>query len=383
MYSSEKKTIFNVLVLYLFSTIFLISVLGFSYYFHEKEKIQKEVQNSLLVYAKDIHFLLEQFHNKPTDFLEYPKTEGINSAIFDIDKNLLYATFKDEKIDFEKSFYYKNGISYLIYEIHPFYMGVKYIVISKKTAFIFDDIKEKILSLVLFVILILVITSLFLVKLILKPLRNNLQLLDNFIKDTTHELNTPISTILTNTELLNKKAVDSNILNYVTRIKTASITISNIYEDLVFITLNHKNFDVVENIDLNELFKQRVDYFDTFFKTRDLKVFIKEEKSSLNMDKKKAIRLIDNLLSNAIKYSNRKTNIEINITSNYFSITNEGKGMTKDEISRVFDRYSRFDKTQGGFGLGFNIIYNIAKEYKLKIDITSKVDEKTCVKISW
>lgn len=290
MHSSEKKTIFNVLVLYLFSTVFLISILGFSYYFHEKEKIQKEVQNSLLVYAKDIHFLLEQFHNKPTDFLEYPKTEGINSAIFDIDKNLLYSTFKDEKIDFEKNFYYKKGISYLIYEIHPFYMGVKYIVISKKTAFILDDIKEKILSLVLFVILILVITSLFLVKLILKPLRNNLQLLDNFIKDTTHELNTPISTILTNTELLNKKTIDSNILNYVTRIKTASITISNIYEDLVFITLNHKNFEVVENIDLNELFKQRVDYFDTFFKTRDLKIFIKEEKSSLNMDKK---RLLD------------------------------------------------------------------------------------------
>lgn len=93
--------------------------------------------------------------------------------------------------------------------------------------------------------------------------------------------------------------------------------------------------------------------------------------------------MVDNLLSNAIKYSNRKTDIKINITSNSFSIINEGKGMTKDEISRVFDRYSRFDKTQGGFGLGFNIIYNIAKEYKLKIDITSKVDEKTCVKISW
>lgn len=383
MYSSEKKTIFNVLVLYLFSTIFLVFVLGFSYYFHEKEKIQKEIQNTLLVYAKDIHFLLEQFHNKPVEVLKYPKIKDIDSAIFDIDKNCLYTTFENENINFEKNFYYKDGKSYLVYEIHPYYMGVKYIVISQKTDFMFDDIKDKIFSLVLFVVLILVITSLFLVKLILKPLRKNLQLLDNFIKDATHELNTPISTILTNTELLSKKSVDLSILNYVTRIKTASITISNLYEDLVFITLNHKNFEVVEKIDLNELFRQRVDYFDTFFKTRDLKIVLNEEKSSINMDRKKAIRLIDNLLSNAIKYSNRKTNIELNITSNSFSITNEGKGMTKDEISRVFDRYSRFDKTQGGFGLGFNIIYNIAKEYKLKIDITSKIDEKTCVKISW
>lgn len=382
MYSSEKKTIFNVLVLYLFSTIFLISVVGFIYYSNEKNKIQKEIQKELVDSGREIQLKLERFHNNPEEFV-YEELKGIDSALFDIDKNLLYATLKNEDINFEKIFYYKNGVSFYIHEIHPYYMGVKYIVIFKKTDFMFEDIKSKILSLVLFVILILVITSIFLVKLILKPLRNNLQLLDNFIKDTTHELNTPISTILTNMELLNKKAIDSNILNYVTRIKTASITISNIYEDLVFITLNHKNFDVVENIDLNELFKQRVDYFDTFFKNKELKILLNEQKSSLNMDKKKAIRLIDNLLSNAIKYSSRKTNIEINITSNSFSITNEGKGMTKDEISRIFDRYSRFDKTQGGFGLGFNIIYNIAKEYKLKIDITSKVDEKTCVKISW
>lgn len=382
MYSSEKKTIFNVLVLYLFSTIFLISVLGYIYYSNEKNKIQKEIQKELVDLGREIQLKLEHFHNNPEEFV-YEERKNINSALFDIDKNLLYSTFKNEDINFEKIFYYKNGVSFYIHEIHPYYMGVKYIVIFRKTDFMFDDIKSKILSLVLFVILILVITSIFLVKLILKPLRNNLQLLDNFIKDTTHELNTPISTILTNTELLGKKTVDTNILNYVTRIKTASITISNIYEDLVFITLNHKNFDVVENIDLNELFRQRVDYFDTFFKARDLKILVNEEKSSLNMDKKKAIRLIDNLISNAIKYSNRKTNIEINIASNYFSITNEGKGMTKDEISRISERYSRFDKSQGGFGLGFNIIYHIAKEYKLKIDITSKVDEKTCVKISW
>ena len=383
MYNSEKKTIFNVLILYLSSTIFIVAILGFSYYTYEKEKLQKEAQSSLLNFAKNIHLKLESFHNNQKDFFEYPKSNDFNSAIFDIDKNLLYSTFKDEKINFEKSFYYKDDLSFLIYEIHPYYMGVKYVVVSAKTNSTILEIKNKIIAMVLFIILIVIITSIFLVKLILKPLRNNLQLLDNFIKDTTHELNTPISTILTNTELLNKKAVDSNILNHITRIKTASITISNIYEDLVFITLNHKNFEVVENIDLKELFKQRVDYFDTFFKTRDLKVFIKEEKSSFNMDKKKAIRLLDNLLSNAIKYSNRKTNIEINITSNSFSITNEGKGMTKDEISRVFDRYSRFDKTQGGFGLGFNIIYHIAKEYNLKIDITSKIDEKTCIKISW
>jgi len=93
--------------------------------------------------------------------------------------------------------------------------------------------------------------------------------------------------------------------------------------------------------------------------------------------------LSNNLISNAIKYTNRSTHIKINIHKHYFQIIDEGKGMTKEEISKIFQRYTRFDEIQGGFGLGYNIIYSIIKEYNLKIKINSKINEGTCVKISW
>lgn len=384
MYNAENKTIISVLILYLTSTILLISILAYGYYDHEKEKLQTEEKNLLLNYAKEVYFNLENIHNNLLEKVPYPKSSNYNSAIYDIDKNLLYSTVIEQNIDFSKKFYYKGDYSFFIHEISPYYMGAAYIVIEIKDHFVLKNVGKNVIALTLFIILIIIMTSLFLVKLILKPIRDNIKLLDRFIKDTTHELNTPISTILTNVELLNSKNIDEKLVNKINRIKTASMTISNIYDDLVFVVLNHKLSSENVNVNINEIIKQRVEYFNTFFKSKNISVFIQEiENSNLFIDKNKIIRLIDNLISNAIKYTNRYTHIKINIDKNSFQIIDEGKGMTKEQISTIFQRYTRFDDTQGGFGLGYNIIYSIAKEYNLKIKINSKINEGTCVKISW
>ena len=384
MYNSENKTIISVLILYLTSTILLVSVLSYSYYDYEKEKLQIEEKNILLNYAKEIYFNLENLHNNLLEESPYPRSSNYNSAIYDIDKNLLYSTLDKKNIDFSKNFYYKDNHSYFIHQIRPYYMGVAFIVIETKDHLVLKNVGNKVIALTLFIIFIVITTSLFLVKLVLKPIRNNLKLLDSFIKDATHELNTPISTILTNVELLNSANIDKKLVNKINRIKTASMTISNIYDDLVFIVLNHKLSSQNVNVNINEIIKQRVEYFNTFFKSKDISIFIKDiNNSSLFIDENKIIRLIDNLISNAIKYTNRSTHIKIIIDNNSFQIIDEGKGMTKEEISKIFQRYTRFDETQGGFGLGYNIIYSIAKEYNLKIKINSKINEGTCVKISW
>jgi two-component system OmpR family sensor kinase len=49
----------------------------------------------------------------------------------------------------------------------------------------------------------------------------------------------------------------------------------------------------------------------------------------------------------------------------------------------LFERYARFDKSIGGFGIGLNIVSLIAKEYSLKIDVSSKLNVGTKVEIKW
>jgi two-component system OmpR family sensor kinase len=100
-------------------------------------------------------------------------------------------------------------------------------------------------------------------------------------------------------------------------------------------------------------------------------------------DKNRIERLLDNLLSNAIKYARKETKIQILLDKNFCVIQDEGKGMSKEELSKIFLRYSRFDKSQGGFGIGYNIVKSIADAYSIDIEIESKLGIGTKVTLKW
>ena len=384
MNNSEKKTIVSVLILYLSSTILIVFILAYSYYKYQQDELKSQLKNSMTQDAKKVLEMLANSHKNIPNSIVYPRFEQFNSAIYDIDKNLIFSTADTANIDLTQQFYQENNLNYFIYEISPYYLGAAYIIIERSNKTVVKNIGFKIVILTLFVVLILITTALFLVKLILKPIRDNLKLLDRFIKDTTHELNTPVSTILTNIELLENSDMDIKIRKKVNRIKTASLTISNLYDDLVFLVLNHSVSSQNEICKLNLIVHQRVEYFEVLFSSKDLKVEIEEKDICLvEIDKKKLIKVIDNLISNAIKYTKKSTSIKITIDKNSFQIRDKGKGMDKDQIKKIFDRYSRFDNTQGGFGIGYNIIYTIVKEYDISINIDSKIDEGTCVTLQF
>ena len=92
---------------------------------------------------------------------------------------------------------------------------------------------------------------------------------------------------------------------------------------------------------------------------------------------------MDNLLSNAIKYNKVGGEIIVSVDERSFSVEDSGIGIAKDDISKIKERYKRFNKSSGGFGIGLSIVSSIAKEYNLEIDITSKENIGTKVSVSW
>jgi len=382
LYSGEKKTIIYVLVLYLSSTLLLIATLFTSYYFYKQEELADSEKNILKKYTLELKERLSILHEESAQRFEYPRFENFKSAIYDLDKNLIFSTMDIKIKNFEKEFFKKESKSYLISSLTPYYLGAAYIVIEKETKKV--DILSGLIYLAIIVIIITIITSYFLVNLVLKPLRDNIKLLDNFIKDTTHELNTPITAILTNIETIDSSNCDEKSLRKLQRIKIASMSISNIYEDLVYLLLNHKTSIQNEDLNLCEILTQRVNYFANMANQKELN-FILHVKESVYFfaDKQKMERLIDNILSNAIKYTKKSTTITIILDDSLLSIEDEGKGMSKKEIESIYERYRRFDKTQGGFGIGYSIIKSIADEYAIKIDIESQLDKGTKVTLTW
>lgn len=382
MYSGEKKSIAYVLGLYLSSTLLLIATLFTSYYFYEQNQLLHDEKKILKSYAIKVEEKLSLLHEQNGEKLKYPRFNSFKSAIYDIDKNLIFSTLNEDVKQLDKNFFEKDSKSYLISPLSPYYMGAAYIVVQKETKDI--NILSDLIYIALIVVFITIITSFFLVNIVLKPIRDNIKLLDNFIKDTTHELNTPITAILTNIETIDSSNCDEKTLRKLERIKIASMSISNLYEDLVYLLLNHKTSLQTVDLNLSRTVLQRVEYFANMANMKKIE-FVLDIKDDVpfTADKQKIERLIDNILSNAIKYTNKSTKIRITLDETHLSIEDEGKGMSKKELDKIFTRYLRFDKSQGGFGLGYSIVKSITDEYGMKIDIDSKPNKGTKVTLSW
>ena len=106
-----------------------------------------------------------------------------------------------------------------------------------------------------------------LVKIFLKPMNEYIKNLDMFIKDTTHEINTPISIILMSIETLKKDNLELEEQKKLERIKLASMQLSKIYSDLVAHNFPHSIESNNTKLQLDILLKERINFFTPFFKS--------------------------------------------------------------------------------------------------------------------
>ena len=382
---SETRTLLGFSFLYSFLVLVILGVVSFLYYQFQKDLMLQEKRQILQNYSNDLVIRLRDLHVNIDKNNIYPRDERFESAIFDSDKKKIFSTLKSKDVSLDEIIYLSNKQIHFIKEPESYYLGSKYIIIEIPDDGIwFEQIRYKIGIRVLLAFVFMMALGYFILRLVLKPMRDALHLLDRFIKDTTHELNTPVTAIITNIEMIDKSSLDERLLKKINRIEIGAKTISNIYEDLTFVTLNNQIISNNEYINLSNVLKQRVEYFNSIATMKKIN-FDLDIKDDIFMvcDMKKITKLIDNILSNAIKYNKIAGFIKVNLDDNILSIEDSGKGIEKENLKTLFERYSRFDKSVGGFGIGLNIVSLIAKEYNLKIDIKSQIDIGTTVEIRW
>ncbi|WP_169778708.1 sensor histidine kinase [Campylobacter curvus] len=228
-------------------------------------------------------------------------------------------------------------------------------------------LKLKILFASLGVLAAVLLIAYFIIRLSLRPLYEKIEFLDGFIRDTTHEINTPLSVILMSIELFK-----SDPAKYLSNIKTAATTIANLYEDLVALRLKNGTKDEKERLDLTRMLSERIEYFSTSIEQKNINLKLDLANDvSLFTSKFKLRKIIDNLLSNAVKYCNEGGNISVNLTPGELNIKNSGKGIAKQNLPHIFELYTRFDEQNGGFGIGLNIVKKFCDELNFKINCQS------------
>lgn len=348
-------------------------IAAFFYYQNEKilyiDLVKSNMQSIVSKASNEV--IVSHMMNEKFDKEKYLNSHEYKISFYDKNKNILFGNLK-ENIDLNEKFILDNESIILVDNSTVGHLGIEYIVL--KDTSLFDKLERLKISIVIFFLVFYFIISLigiYLAKLFLKPIKDERNKLNNFIKDTTHELNTPISAIMMSSENENLSS------KQIERIRYSANRLSEIYKDLTYIFLENIKVKVSEELELSKIIKEQIDSFEPIFSRKKLKIKIELEDTLYNMNKDDFIRLFNNLFSNAIKYNKINGDIEVILKDKKLSIKDSGIGIDKNKIKDIFKRYYRATNQSGGFGLGLNIVNMICQTYKIKIEVESIENQGT------
>ena len=241
-----------------------------------------------------------------------------------------------------------------------------------------SDLEHKLnqLNLIMFIITVLGIAAILLSsRLRVKEIKLSEQ--DKFVQSSMHEIKTPLSVIALNNEL---RQMEFGQDEYSAEIDSAIKSLRHSYDDMSYIANQNELSYPIEQFNINEIVKSRIEYFQSILNANDKKIIF-EEKShcKINISYVELVRLIDNNISNAIKYSAPQSTITIIFEADTLSFNSHGSVIY--DTKRIFDKYFRENNVVGGHGLGLNIVSDIAKKYNIIITLTS--DEKNGTTFSY
>lgn len=210
------------------------------------------------------------------------------------------------------------------------------------------------------------------------------QVKKDFFDNASHELKSPITSIIGYSQLVSSGIVSDNkeIIEYNKKIYKEASRMNSILYDMLNIAELEQGYPVKkEDVNLKKLVLEILDAYKTKIEAKNIHLDLQIDDVKINSD----IRLIDemlrNLIDNAIKYNKENGKITINLTGKLFLISDTGIGIKKENQSRIFERFFMEDKARskenGGTGLGLAIVKHIIETLGYKIEVNSKVNVGT------
>jgi signal transduction histidine kinase/ActR/RegA family two-component response regulator len=194
------------------------------------------------------------------------------------------------------------------------------------------------------------------------------ELKSRFVSTASHEFRTPLSTILSSTNLLQRYyhlQNENQFIKHTQKIKSAINNLTQILEDFLSVEKLEEGAIKIEasEFNLNEFVQLVIeDLRDTIGEEQSLHYSHNSDEIWVRLDKKFIRAIIQNLISNAIKYSLKKGNINVRLhkEDNHFelSVSDEGIGIPQQEQPHLFERFYRAQNASSidGTGIGLNIV---------------------------
>lgn len=221
-----------------------------------------------------------------------------------------------------------------------------------------------------------------------KPLEDAIIREKQFITDASHDLKTPLTVILSNVDILsrNQACSVSEMSKWIDGTKQAASNMKELIEQMLVLSESETKTEIKkEDVNISDIAEKNALVMESvaYEKNIDYKTEIQPNiiiKGNADYIKRIVISLIDN----AIKYETDGGSICVLLNQSkknvYFSVRNKSSVISKEDISHIFERFYRVDKSRhadGSHGLGLAIVKNLTELMNGKIEVSSNEKDGT------
>ncbi len=222
-------------------------------------------------------------------------------------------------------------------------------------------------------------------NLMAKDLAQTHMMNNDFIGNVSHEFKTPLSAIDGYATLLKSKTLSpEKTKEYAEHILLSSKRLSKMTGNILLLsTLDNNAITVKKNIFLlDEQIREVILLYEVQWLNKNTQLNIDLDEIKFNGDKELLYHVWQNLISNAIKFCDKNGKIDISLKKNaektVFSISNTGSYITKNDTTRIFEKFYQTDTSRSskGNGLGLSIVKKVVDLHNGEVSVKS-IKEKT------
>ncbi len=336
------------------------------------QEIKKEME--LKSIQSHIINAMDTFGNHPDETFSFPSFTNSKSALYKRNFAPVYTQISSELPAFTTGYFKDNSKRYLI-TLLPFnkYFFASYLVSESEISFTQIFLEASFIA--FGIILLILLLSFYILKSFSRPFKRVNEKLDDFIKESMHEINTPLSIINVNVDLFDEIYGKNKYFN---RIKSATKLLATIYNDMDYLIKQNRVVYEDEIINLNTYLQERIVYFELIAQLKNISISLESSVNvTINFNTTKLQRLIDNTLSNAIKYSHKNSLVEISLEEidDGIELVFKDYGQGIKNPQKILERYYREDSYNSGFGIGMCIVKSIVDEADIELSIESILGE--------
>jgi two-component system OmpR family sensor kinase len=221
---------------------------------------------------------------------------------------------------------------------------------------------------ILYIILIAVVSFL-LALYTLYPIKRALELNEEFVRDILHDLNTPLSSLRIDLNILQKRFGEDRTIK---RMLGALETIHAFQANLRAFLSRQEGRE--ESLLLPKLLEESVERFRELYPDIEFELSVAPE-TQIQCNREAFLRILENLLSNAGKYNKPGGRVRITLKDSRLLVQDSGIGIRNPD--KVFERY--YKEGERGLGLGLHIVKKLAQELGISVSIDSHPGEGTTV----